>query len=37
MAGRGDKGANPRFVVTSLKPKDYAARTLCEERDCARR
>ncbi len=36
MAGRGDKGANLRFVVTSLKPKDYDARTLYEERDCAR-
>ncbi len=36
MAGRGDKGATPRFVVTSLKPEDYDARTLCEERDCAR-
>ncbi len=36
MAGRGDKGATPRFVVASLKPKDYDARTLYEERDCAR-
>ncbi len=36
MAGRGDKGANPRFVVTSLKPEDYDARTLYEDRDCAR-
>jgi len=23
MAGRGEKGANPRFIVTSLKAKDY--------------
>lgn len=32
MPGRGDKGANPRFVVTSLK----AARTLYEQMYCAR-
>lgn len=30
------KGANPRFVVTSLKRKDIAARTLYERVYCAR-
>ena len=29
-------GANPRFVVTSLKPRDYGARALYEELYCAR-
>ena len=30
------KGANPRFVVTSLSPEEYAARPLYEELYCAR-
>ena len=30
------QGANPRFVVTSLKPKRWAARVLYEELYCAR-
>lgn len=30
------KGANPRFVVTSLEPSEYRARTLYEELYCAR-
>ena len=30
------KGANPRFVVTSLKAKDYGARELYEDVYCAR-
>ena len=29
-------GANPRFIVTSLKPKHWAARVLYEELYCAR-
>ncbi len=36
MPGRGEKGANPRFIVTSLKAKDYQARALYEELYCAR-
>ncbi|MEQ8654539.1 MAG: IS1380 family transposase [Kiloniellales bacterium] len=36
MAGRGDKGANPRFVVTSLKAKKHQARALYEDIYCAR-
>ncbi len=36
MAGRGDKGANPRFVVTSLKAKTVKARELYERLYCAR-
>ena len=31
-----DKGANPRFVVTSLKPSDYGARALYEDLYCQR-
>lgn len=30
------KGANPRFVVTSLSPEEYDARTLYEQEYCAR-
>ncbi|HYN80534.1 MAG TPA: IS1380 family transposase [Gemmatimonadaceae bacterium] len=36
MPGRGKGGANPRFVVTSLKPREIAARTLYEKLYCAR-
>ena len=36
MPGRGEAGANPRFVVTSLKPREIAARTLYEKLYCAR-
>jgi hypothetical protein len=36
MPGRGDKGANPRFVVTSLKAARADARTLYEQMYCAR-
>ena len=36
MPGRGTKGANPRFVVTSLKATRADARTLYEEMCCAR-
>jgi len=36
MPGRGKGGANPRFVVTSLKPRELAARTLYEKLYCAR-
>jgi DNA-directed RNA polymerase subunit K/omega len=36
MPGRGDTGANPRFVVTSLKAADVDARTLYEDVYCAR-
>jgi len=31
-----DKGANPRFVVTSLAPEAFDARTLYEQEYCAR-
>jgi hypothetical protein len=31
-----DKGANPRFVVTSLSPEEFDARTLYEQEYCAR-
>jgi hypothetical protein len=31
LPGRGEAGANPRFVVTSLKPREIAARTLYEK------
>jgi predicted NAD-dependent protein-ADP-ribosyltransferase YbiA (DUF1768 family) len=31
-----DKGANPRFVVTSLTSEDWEARALYEELDCQR-
>ncbi|MGE4221047.1 MAG: IS1380 family transposase [Alphaproteobacteria bacterium] len=36
MAGRGDRGGNPRFVVTSLKAGKFDARTLYERLYCAR-
>ena len=36
MPGRGARGANPRFVVTSLKPARANARTLYEQIYCAR-
>jgi Transposase DDE domain group 1 len=36
MPGRGEAGANPRFVVTSLRPREIAARTLYEKLYCAR-
>ena len=36
MPGRGETGANPRFVVTSLPAKDVDARTLYERIYCAR-
>ena len=36
MPGRGAKGANPRFVVTALKPARADARTLYEQMYCAR-
>ena len=36
MPGRSDGGANPRFVVTSLKPERWPARTLYEDLYCAR-
>jgi hypothetical protein len=36
MPGRGDRGANPRFVVTSLKAARADARTLYERMYCAR-
>ena len=36
MPGRGAKGANPRFVVTSLKSAHADARTLYEQMYCAR-
>ena len=36
MPDRGKGGANPRFVVTSLKPREIAARTLYEKLYCAR-
>ena len=36
MPGRGARGANPRFVVTSLKPARADARTLYEQIYCAR-
>jgi hypothetical protein len=31
-----EKGANPRFVVTSLSPEEYPAQTLYEDHYCAR-
>jgi hypothetical protein len=31
-----EKGANPRFVVTSLKNQEWAAQALYEELYCAR-
>ena len=36
MAGRGENGANPRFVVTSLAAKQIDARSLYERLYCAR-
>ena len=36
MAGRGEKGANPRFVVTSLSARAFEARRLYEQLYCAR-
>ena len=36
MPGRGETGANPRFIVTSLKPAEIDARTLYERVYCAR-
>jgi hypothetical protein len=36
MPGRGERGANPRFVVTSLPATDIDARTLYERVYCAR-
>ena len=36
MAGRGDDGGNPRFVVTSLKRDEVRARRLYERLYCAR-
>jgi len=36
MPGRGERGANPRFLVTSIKAKEIEARTLYEELYCAR-
>jgi hypothetical protein len=36
MPGRGDKGANPRFVVTSLKADAWKAQPLYEQLYCAR-
>jgi len=36
MPGRAERGANPRFVVTSLKPSEREARNLYENLYCAR-
>ena len=36
MPGRGEKGSNPRFVVTSLPARKVDARTLYERVYCAR-
>jgi hypothetical protein len=36
MPGRGEAGANPRFVVTSLEPGEFDARALYEDLYCAR-
>jgi len=36
MPGRGEDGANPRFVVTSLGPERIEARSLYEQFYCAR-
>lgn len=36
MPDRSDNGANPRFVVTSLPPREIDARTLYERVYCAR-
>jgi len=36
MPGRGEEGANPRFVVTSLRPEEIGPRRLYEKLYCAR-
>ena len=36
MPGRGEKGANPRFIVTSLPAEEIGARRLYEQLYCAR-
>ena len=36
MPGRGERGANPRFVVTSLLATEIGARALYEKLYCAR-
>jgi hypothetical protein len=36
MPGRGEAGANPRFIVTSLSASEVEARTLYERVYCAR-
>jgi hypothetical protein len=36
MPGRSDNGANPRFIVTSLKASEYEAQMLYEQLYCAR-
>src|SRR5699024_696394 len=36
MPGRGEKGANPRFIVTSLSPAAWKAQALYERLYCAR-
>ena len=36
MPGRGEKGANPRFIVTSLPAKEIEAQHLYEQLYCAR-
>ncbi len=36
MPGRGEKGANPRFIVTSLSAREIEARRLYEQLYCAR-
>jgi len=36
MPDRGENGANPRFVITSLEASAYDARTLYEQLYCAR-
>ena len=36
LPGRGESGANPRFVVTSLEAGEYAAQPLYEQLYCAR-
>ena len=36
MPGRGENGANPRFIVTSLKASEVGARALYERVYCAR-
>ena len=36
MPGRGERGANPRFVVTSLPATEIGARALYERLYCAR-